>query len=232
MNNFIEAGYLDNLTEWKQDASKDYSNSYAFARYLADQYDNKGSFLANIISSEFTGTECYDDALQKSAGTGFEKAFADWAVANVVDADGRMSKLGYKSFRLHDKSEGLTGIPKSGQNVEGPLGEVGARSFKAYYYKADHGSLTWTQDDANVKAGLFHGNSDGTWHATWNFTGEKTVEIYGYGWVIVYNKSDSTTGSGGTVTFTGSGAGLTFAEPIMRQKPSGPVGVCGTPMLP
>ena len=78
------------LNTWSdvEDSSAHYGASYLFLRYLMDRYGGEG-FMSALLKQEGIGAGAID-AVVKRAGNpaGFEGAFKDWTIANVLKDPG------------------------------------------------------------------------------------------------------------------------------------------------
>lgn len=65
--------------------SAHYGASYMFLRYLMDRHGGEG-FMANILKHDLPGTTGLDAAIKEAGNpAGFEGAFRDWTIANVLN---------------------------------------------------------------------------------------------------------------------------------------------------
>ncbi len=232
MQGLMDADHSDSLTLWGQELA-DYSSAYAFARYAADQFDNGGSLLNLAMENGLTGSGCWNSALASAAGTTFDITFGNWVIANVMDTNGSISPYGYTSFSLHDAANGLNGFRADGTNVNGQLGSLDVRSFEAYYYSAQSGTLVWENAGAGIHASALLGRTDGLFDVVPDLLAGQARSFSGKAWLVIANHSDTTSAVGGTVSYLGRGLGVPL--PVMAQMPPAPrrnVRMCGTTRLP
>lgn len=219
--------HRDSLTTWDQTLA-DYSTAYGYARYVADHFDEEGSLLTAVMTSDALGPECWDEALGEVGATTFDLTFANWAIATVADQDGFLSPYGYRSIRL----DALTPFVPGATNPDGPLDALPPRAFEAYYFQADQGDLAWNGAGPGMHASALLGRNDKTIEIVADLEVGQSKNFEGHAWLILANHSDTTTVVGGAVVFSGSGRGTPLPTSERATAFSdAPRRLCGTPDL-
>ncbi len=121
-----------------------YGASYLFLRYLMDHYGGE-RFISNLLKQDTPGTSGIDQAIQQAGNPlGFDGAFKDWTVANVLNdktlAGGRYS---YSQGGRVGAGRGITSYPAT-------------RSDTVHQYAADYIALGGNLGPARI---TFQGNS-------------------------------------------------------------------------
>ncbi|MDQ3929268.1 MAG: immune inhibitor A [Chloroflexota bacterium] len=139
--NGYDAGGLDyafvtnpdtQLNAWDEAGSNPahYGASYMFLRYLMERYGGE-AFMANLLDHDLPGTDGLDAAI-KDAGNagGFEGAFQDWTIANVLkDKNLEGGRYNYSQGARVKPGRTLSRYPAT-------------RSESVHQYAADYISLT------------------------------------------------------------------------------------------
>jgi hypothetical protein len=134
------------LNAWDEagSSSAHYGASYMFLRYLMDRYGGE-AFMAELLSHDLPGTGGLDAAIRESGNAaGFEGAFHDWTIANVLND--KKLEGGRYSY-----SQG--GRVKPGRTLSR---YPATRSEAVHQYAADYISLTGNSGALTVS---FKGNA-------------------------------------------------------------------------
>jgi hypothetical protein len=99
------------LTAWNDDPNnrtQHYGASYLFMAYFLERFGS--DLMQAVIAEDANGIDGFDNALESAgAGVTFDDVFADWVVANLLDApelgDGQ---LGYQDLELRPMARDLT----------------------------------------------------------------------------------------------------------------------------